>query len=96
MPASANEVCPTLGSWGDYWSVSVKNTTPGALAQPDTIVHGMRVTKAASYPATYQESQVTTAFFANSIPSFVTDLKDLSTSKLVGTKNDVPLTWTSG
>jgi hypothetical protein len=53
MPASVNEVCPNLGSWGDYWSVSVKNTTPGALAQPDTIVHGMRVTKAASFPFTF-------------------------------------------
>jgi len=57
------------------------------------------VTKAAvltagSYAA--QTSATATAFFANSLPSTATDLKDLAASKLVGTKNDTDLTYTSG
>ena len=99
IPEATTESCPALNSWGDYWSVSVKNTTSGALAQPDTIVHGANVTKAAvttsgSYAA--QTSAVKTAFFANSIPSTASDLKDLAASKLAGSANGTSLTYTSG
>ena len=99
IPTAATEVCPALNSWGDYWSVTVRNTTSGATVHPDTIVHGSRVTKAAvttagSYAA--QTTAITTAFFANSLPTIATDLKDLAASKLAGTKNDTALTYTAG
>lgn len=99
VPAATTEVCPALNSWGDYWSVTVRNTTAGATAQPDTIVHGNRVTKAAvltSGSYAVHTHATTTAYFANSLPSVATDLKDLASSKLVGTKNDTDLTYTAG
>jgi hypothetical protein len=99
VPSATTEICPALNSWGDHWSVTVRNTTSGATAQPDTIVHGNRVTKAAVLTAgsfAAQTSAVTTAYFANSLPSVATDLKDLAASKLVGTKNDTDLAYTSG
>lgn len=99
VPTATTEICPALNSWGDHWSVTVRNTTSGATAQPDTIVHGNRVTKAAvltsgSFAA--HTTAVTTAYFANSLPSVATDLKDLAASKLVGTKNDTDLAYTAG
>lgn len=88
VPLATTEVCPAVGTMGDYWSVTLHATKNGGSYKPDSIYHGAYVkTAAVTTSGSYAKAayEVKTEFRLHDVPSVATDFTDLTKSKLVGT-----------
>lgn len=98
VPTATTDVCGDVGTAGDFWAVTVHQTTTASTAKADTIQHGSFITtKAVTTAGSYakQVYAVSTKFKANSIPT-LTKTTTLADSGLKGTKNTAVLVLTTG